>query len=354
MKVYRFDLRTSLSGIYFLLLLIFLPNSFVFGENFKRVVGPIENTSVEAAHREYGTEWWYFTGHLEDINQRKFGFELTFFRVGLRKKQLSTWEAQSLVVAHFALSDEQNNLFLFSEEKDRESFDLAGASNKGLNVWLKDWSAVRSENKILLKAKDSEKSIELSFESKKPIVFHGDRGFSKKGAEPGEASIYTSLTRLEGGGLVTIGEQQFKVKKASAWMDHEFFTSSDKKGAKSWDWFALQLSNNEEIMLYQLTDSNGEVTKFSSGTLVKSDGSYLPLPDFKIETLATWKSPKSGISYPSKWRIKALNYDLTVSPTIANQEITGSKTTGVNYWEGRSIVSGSHSGEGYVELVGYR
>src|SRR5262249_16381190 len=33
-----------------------------------------------AAHPEYQTEWWYYTGHLRNGN-RTFGYELTFFQV---------------------------------------------------------------------------------------------------------------------------------------------------------------------------------------------------------------------------------------------------------------------------------
>src|SRR5947209_4634972 len=35
-----------------------------------------------AAHPEYQTEWWYYTGHLSS-GGRRFGFELTFFQVGI-------------------------------------------------------------------------------------------------------------------------------------------------------------------------------------------------------------------------------------------------------------------------------
>src|SRR3954454_20232700 len=35
-----------------------------------------------AAHPEYQTEWWYYTGHLKG-GGRSFGFELTFFQVGI-------------------------------------------------------------------------------------------------------------------------------------------------------------------------------------------------------------------------------------------------------------------------------
>ena len=37
-----------------------------------------------AIHHGFKTEWWYFTGNLFDAHGRRFGYELTFFRQGLR------------------------------------------------------------------------------------------------------------------------------------------------------------------------------------------------------------------------------------------------------------------------------
>ncbi len=36
------------------------------------------------AHPGYQSEWWYFTGHLHARDGRRFGFELTIFRFGIR------------------------------------------------------------------------------------------------------------------------------------------------------------------------------------------------------------------------------------------------------------------------------
>ena len=38
-------------------------------------------------HDEYRTEWWYYTGHLRADDGRAYGFELTFFRVGVSRER---------------------------------------------------------------------------------------------------------------------------------------------------------------------------------------------------------------------------------------------------------------------------
>ena len=47
-------------------------------------------------------------------------------------------------------------------------------------------------------------------------------------------------------------------------MDHEFSTSALSEGQVGWDWFALQLDDNTEIMLFQIRRDDGSIDSFSS------------------------------------------------------------------------------------------
>src|SRR5205823_3409346 len=74
-----------------------------------------------AAHPGYQTEWWYYTGHLAGRG-RRFGFELTFFRVGIdpsRRASRSAWALHTLYFAHFTVTDEDRNDFHFFEKVSR-------------------------------------------------------------------------------------------------------------------------------------------------------------------------------------------------------------------------------------------
>jgi predicted secreted hydrolase len=319
------------------------------------------------SHPQYRTEWWYFTGHLSGHRQtdkltRKFGFELTFFRVGLKQApsqiiEESNWRTSNIFLAHFAISDDYNQTFHFSERKSRESFALAGADISNLKVWIRDWKAELNKDDINLIATAPQFSMDLNFKSSKPPILNGKNGYSKKGPGLEEASMYSSLTRLIGNGKIKIEEQEFKIDSAQAWMDHEAFTSKDPKGGKRWNWFAIQLDSNQEIMAYLLLDEAGVPTEFSSGTFVDKEGNYFPLKkeDFNIQEISKWKSPKTGIEYPSGWKlsIKDRGISLQIIPSFKDQEIKSEETTGVTYWEGRCLVSGSEAGSAYVELVGY-
>src|SRR6185369_5761056 len=60
-----------------------------------------------ASHEDYGIEWWYYTGNVETKAGRRFGFQLTFFRVGVVREPTnpSRWAVRNLYMAHFAISD---------------------------------------------------------------------------------------------------------------------------------------------------------------------------------------------------------------------------------------------------------
>ena len=36
-----------------------------------------------ASHPDYKIEWWYYTGNLDATDRRRFGYQLTFFRIGV-------------------------------------------------------------------------------------------------------------------------------------------------------------------------------------------------------------------------------------------------------------------------------
>jgi predicted secreted hydrolase len=195
--------------------------------------------------------------------------------------------------------------------------------------------------------------------SSKPIVLQGDRGLSQKNAEPGNASYYYSMTRLATEGTITIDGQQYTASGLS-WLDREWSTSVLGENAVGWDWFALQLDNGRELMLYYIRLKDGTAEPLSSGTLIESDGTttLLPLSSFEIDALAQWTSPRTGTTYPSGWHV-IVNaptgvIDLTIQPLIRDQELNSVTA----YWEGTSQFTGTDNGQpvsgyGYVELTGY-
>ena len=314
-------------------------------------------------HNPYRSEWWYFTGNLKNPQGRQFGYELTFFRFALKAQMpesKSAWRNNQLYMAHLTLTDVENGRFYTDERFSRAGNDLAGASNKKYQVWLYDWSA-RTEGKadfpLRLQAKSDDFAIDLLLTSQKSYVLQGDQGLSQKSLEPGNASYYYSYPRLATEGAISVAGKKFSVTGAS-WMDREWSTSALSDEQSGWDWFALQLSDNSELMFYQLRRKDGKPDSNSSGSFVLADNTKIALKehDVTIKTLDSWKSPHSKITYPSRWHlaVPAQNLEVEIVPLLNDQELNVS----YRYWEGAVSINGTKngkpiSGQGYVELAGY-
>ncbi len=326
---------------------------------------PFRFPADHGPHPGFRHEWWYFTGNLRAPDGRRFGYQLTFFRFALSPPgagpaRESRWAATQAYMAHFTLTDVAGNRFRFFERTGRDALGLAGASADPFRVWIDDWSAEGGSASLLpvrLRAEEKGVSIDLRLDSGRPIVPQGDRGLSRKGAEPGNASHYYSMTRLSTRGTVQVDGEPSPVE-GSSWLDREWGTSALGKGMAGWDWFALQLSDGRDLMFYRLRRTDGGADPYSAGTLVLPDGSRktLSLQNVRIDTLGSWKSPGSGARYPSRWRIMlpSEELDLEVAPRVADQELR----TSVRYWEGAVSVTGTGRGKpvegsGYVELTGY-
>jgi len=320
--------------------------------------------SDHGAHNLYRTEWWYFTGNLENPEGRKFGYELTFFRFALsanRPSSPSVWRNNQLYMAHLTLTDVKENRFYTDELFSRAGNELAGADNDKYHVWLYDWSATAEGNSdfpLRLRAKSEQFAIDLLLNAQKGLVLQGEQGLSQKSAEPGNASYYYSYTRLPTQGTLSIAGINHSVT-GNSWMDREWSTSSLSKEQSGWDWFALQFSDNTELMFYQLRRKDGQQDSNSAGSLVLADNIKVPLKmqDVTIKVLDTWRSPDSKINYPSRWRLSMPSRKLEVEivPLINDQELNVS----FRYWEGAVSITGTKngqaiSGQGYVELTGYQ
>ena len=219
-------------------------------------------------------------------------------------------------------------------------------------MWLEDWAAEADGDAVRLRAVNRDDRLELRVRPVKPVVLQGDQGLSQKSDEPGNASSYYSLTRLEADGALTIDGQTYRVS-GTAWLDREFGTSALGPDSVGWDWFAFQLADNREIMFYQLRRKDGTTEPHSGGSLVAADGSTTRLTrdDVRVETLATWTSPRTGAVYPARWRfrIPSQGIDLEVTPYAPDQELDVSYA----YWEGAVQIDGTAEGNGYVEMTGY-
>jgi predicted secreted hydrolase len=312
-------------------------------------------------HDEYRTEWWYYTGHLETDGGRRYGFEVTFFRVGIVPPSVPSgnrWELRDLSLAHFAITDVDGKDFRYYEKLNRSSRFTASQAAGHFDVFNEGWRAMTTpDGAWRLVASAGNDAIDLTLRTHKPPAVHGQNGVSVKAEGVGSASHYYSMTRLEVSGAV-----DGKRCHGLAWMDHEFGSSRLRESQSGWDWFSIQLDNDTELMLYQIRRRDGAPDVTSSGSLVTSDGSVIHLghDQLRVQPLGRWTSPKSGATYPMGWTVAvpSLQISVTLQPLLKQQELDTRASTRVTYWEGAVSVSGSFdnvavTGQGYVEMTGY-
>lgn len=334
-------------------------------ENWARIAAPpaLSFPRDQGSHPSFRTEWWYATGRLADSGGRRYGFQITFFRQGLDPTpptpNSSSLRARQVLAGHLAVAEIGQRKVRFVERVRRVAAGLAGASESDLEVFLDDWEMKRlASGAIALVASDREGGLALALQLQpaKPLVLHGEGGVSRKGPEPGNASVYVSYTRVAARGRLSLDGRERDVQ-GEAWFDHEWGSSQLGAGIVGWDWLGLRLADGRELMLYRLRDVQGGAAAESAGTLVAGDGTtrHLAATEFAIQPLSWWTSPRTGARYPARLRVRVpgAGIDLEVRPEVPDSELDARASTGTVYWEGPVAVTGTAAGDGYLELTGY-
>jgi predicted secreted hydrolase len=320
------------------------------------------------AHPRYKHEWWYFTGNLIAGDGRRYGYQFTLFRHAVAPQPpttVSRWSTNQLYLAHVALADISAGSFRYDERFSRGGLGLAGVTAQPFRAWLEDWQIDELPSqqqcgqcfRVRILASARTFALDLSLQNSKPPGLHGNNGLSAKSRTAGNASYYYSHTRLDTRGTIRQGGNSSTVR-GSSWFDHEWSTSALEQEQSGWDWFAIQLEDATEIMLYRLRHRGDSSLDYLYGSYIDAEGSLTPLDEdeFAIRVDGRWRSPRSGTVYPAAWRINLpqRGITLTVRPRLADQEML----TSFRYWEGAVEISGKRhgtaiAGEGYVELTGY-
>ncbi len=304
---------------------------------------PVELPRDHRPHQDL-SEWWYFTGHLQDAEGTSYGFEFVIF--GANRRNLGPTFA-----GHLAISDPDSGAFRYAQ---RTSAAHGAGENRESVLCVGGWALALGDDGFEISAADEGMSLALDLRATKPAVLHGETGLIDFG--PAGWSYYYSHTRLAAEGHITVGDRSREVR-GQAWFDHQWgdFLVTGQGG---WDWFSLQLDDGRELMATALRDADGAVTT-SYGTLVNGSGAseHLDATAIDIAVLGHWQSPHSGATYPARWRlgVPAAGLDIELLPVLPDQELDTRTSTGTIYWEGAVEIrqEGRLVGRGFVELTGY-
>jgi predicted secreted hydrolase len=290
-------------------------------------------------HLNFSTEWWYFTGFLNE----KFGFEVSVFLSNERSFLFGTYfPFVKPFLAHFAITDTEKGQFVFNEWSKMIDISRYAESSLPLYLQIGGASLMANGNGYLIQTNTEYYTLSLLVEARKPPVFHGTNGIIKMGKG---SSYYYSFTNMNVTGILR-REKEFIAVKGSAWHDHQFGDFTVKN--IHWKWFSLRLDNNMELMAFMFEDKKGDVQKYL--TAVLPDGSKKFYKDFSVKELKT--ENKMG----TEWNLEFSEGSFIISSMLGGQTVRSKIFSVPEYAEMLSIVKGNIfgqdvSGYAYVEVV---
>ena len=311
------------------------------------------------AHPAFKTEWWYVTGWLNTPGGKPLGFQVTFFRSrsGVDDANPSAFAPKQLITAHAALSDPAFGRLVHDQRSAREGFGLAYAKTGATDLKLDDWRMQRgADGAYTVSIHSTELTLELRLAPTGPPLLQGDRGYSRKGPNPLQASYYYSEPQLSVSGLAgRAGTAPAKVT-GTAWFDHEWSSQALDPDAAGWDWVGANLADGSALMAFQIRSKQGgklwahAVLRNASGKVTQ----FLP-GQVSFTPQVRWKSPRTNAVYPVATTIVTGSTSWRILPLQHDQELDTRRSTGAVYWEGAVTIErdGKPAGHGYLEMTGY-
>ena len=297
------------------------------------------------AHPDFRIEWWYLTANLQDADGVDYGLQWTLFRSALAPVAGLGWDAPQLWMGHAAVTTPDAHFV--AERLARGGVGQAGVTADPFEAWIDEWALSGDWQTMTMRAAGSDFAYDMMLQASGPLVFHGDDGFSVKSAS-GQASYYYSQPFFEIEGTLRLPSGDVAVS-GDAWLDREWSTQPLAAGQNGWDWFSISFDDGAKMMGFQLREDGAKA--YTSATWINANGVAEPFPDgaFSAEPLAA--HTVAGRDVPVEWRVTLPAKGVDVTVTAQNNDAW--MATSVPYWEGPVLVTGSHTGRGYLEMTGY-
>jgi len=297
-------------------------------------------------HPDYRIEWWYLTANLSGPDGTHYGLQWTLFRTALAPGEADGWQSPQIWFAHAAITTPDQHFA--TERFARGGIGQAGVEASPFRAWIDEWSLQGPDfDTMTLTAKGPDFGYDMSLNAQGPLVFHGDKGFSVKSAE-GQASYYYSQPFFQIDGTLHLPTGDIPVT-GSAWLDREWSSQPLSDQQSGWDWFSLSFTDGAKMMGFQLRQTDG--SDFSSATWIAPDGTTTSYGDGAFAATPLARTSVAGRTVPTQWRVTLPDRGVDVSVNALNPQAWMGLS--IPYWEGPVLMSGSHSGRGYLEMTGY-
>ena len=266
---------------------------------------------ADDSYHDETVEWWYWTGHLQTDIGRWFGFELAFFKFG----QAGT----GAQLVNVAITDIEAEIF------DYRIANVSGWPTQvenGFELAIGLHSAIGGGGDDQLHFEIGDYRVNLTLSAGKLPVLQHETGYTNY--DFGGYTYYYSRERMPVTGLISIGSVSLDVA-GTAWFDHQY-GSLNEAVQLGWDWFAIQLDDNREIMIFNIHQQGADLQVGGSYTDELCVSTEIDPDDVVITPLNAWTSPHTGCTYPSGWEITVGELELIVDPVLADQELSDAST----------------------------
>jgi len=333
---------------------------------------PIIFPQAHAPKKAYRQEWWYLTAMLTTEDGQSLASQWTLFRRAVGDKH---W-----YFAHAALADANNHSAAY--RNGREELGNVNITTEPFNATIDDWrwqstsnllpaslvygSAVGSINSAIdaselgevtndaphdatkaVVAKQSNWQVELKLATTAEYFLQGDNGFSIKHPNLNIASHYYSQPFIDVTGKVYWQGKWHKVT-GTAWFDREWASQMLGQDQQGWDWFSLRLNENTALMLFRV---RSDQKNYFYASIMSRNGEIRSIASSDINLISHHNNTTSDSPYPQSFSLAISKEDINLKVEVINEQQI--MRFGIEYFEGMVRFSGSHQGEGFVEMTGY-
>ncbi|XAW88672.1 lipocalin-like domain-containing protein [Vibrio sp. CDRSL-10 TSBA] len=318
---------------------------------------PLSFPADHRAHRDFRHEWWYLTANLTDEQGNPLGLQWTQFRFASAPQNHASdsretgWQSRQIYMAHSAVTTQEQH---YADEKwSRDKAQLAGVDDSPFRVYLDDWQWTSASDDLFpatLITRSKQFGYSLTLTSEAPYQKQGEQGYSTKSADGQVASYYYSQPFIDVQGEVTIDGKTLRVS-GKGWIDREWSSQYLHDSQQGWDWFALRLSDDISLVVFQMRDAKTGQASYAHARLMNKNGAGTAVEQKDIRLEAIKQTEIDATRYPTQWQLSIPRHQiqLTISALNPNAQMPLS----VPYWEGPVTIEGTHSGTGYMELTGY-
>jgi predicted secreted hydrolase len=301
------------------------------------------------SHPTFAVEWWYITANLTDTQNNPYALQWTLFRFA-NHTQSTPWANAQQYMGHVGLRDGKQAWF--EERFARGGVGNAGVSATPFNAFIDNWQWLAKSSKLFPSTLeftiDSQIKVSLELTADKAFIKHGEQGFSRKLRDSQQASYYYSQPHIKVSGQLELPSGTVQVA-GNAWFDHEWTSQLIDSHTQGWDWFSIHFDDGAKLMLFNMRHQKS--SDFWSGTLITKDAKTIHLSEQDIQGNVTQSVKVEGRLLPLYWAIQLPKHqiDIQISPMQIEQWNPGI----FSYYEGGTVISGTHSGVGFIELTGY-